>query len=277
MVKINEHKIHYQIFLSPVFLLTLFTLAANDLYLKAAYPGWVTGKLSDISGLFLVSLFVLAFYQRHKIITAASIIVAFIVWKSPLAQSGIDLWNSWLPTFAIQRIVDMSDLIALPLVPLAYFYFTYSSTHANIQIQQKQKFFALPFILLSLVAITGTSMINYQDRFYIRKSDETSNFSTAKAKQIIYSVANEYDLYCRVCRDESLDGEYADKHIVMKYSIDKSKRSISFELSGTPDSFLSNTTDSRMDNIREALKYKLGNQFDHMEFVIPLPEKPFLY
>jgi len=171
----------------------------------------------------------------------------------------------------------MSDLIALPLVPLAYTYFTYSSTHANIQIQQKQKLFALPLILLSLVAITGNSMINYQDRFYIRKADETSNFSTAKAKQIIYSVANAYDLYCRVCRDESLDGEYADKHIVMKYSIDESKRSISFELSGTPHSFLSNTTDSRMDNIREALMYKLGNQFDHMEFVIPLPQKLFLY
>ena len=60
MAKNNEHKIHYRVFLSPVFLLTLLTLAANDLYLKAAYPGWITGKLSDISGLFLVSLFVLA-------------------------------------------------------------------------------------------------------------------------------------------------------------------------------------------------------------------------
>ena len=39
---------------SPGFLVALAVLLANDLWWKAAYDNWLTGKLSDFAGLFVV-------------------------------------------------------------------------------------------------------------------------------------------------------------------------------------------------------------------------------
>jgi hypothetical protein len=38
---------------SPGFALALVVLVLNDHVLKTAYPGWITGKLSDVAGLVL--------------------------------------------------------------------------------------------------------------------------------------------------------------------------------------------------------------------------------
>ena len=43
------------VLLSWPLLLSLAALITNDLYLKYAFSGWVTGKLSDFAGIFLVS------------------------------------------------------------------------------------------------------------------------------------------------------------------------------------------------------------------------------
>ena len=41
---------------SPGFVLALVVLVLNDHVLKQAYPGWVTGKLSDVAGLVVAPL-----------------------------------------------------------------------------------------------------------------------------------------------------------------------------------------------------------------------------
>jgi hypothetical protein len=46
--------------LHPVPLFALATLMINDHLLKQYYPGWVTGKLSDIAGMVFFPLFLLA-------------------------------------------------------------------------------------------------------------------------------------------------------------------------------------------------------------------------
>ncbi len=48
-------------FFAPVPLAAVALLAANDHFLKAWWPGFVTGKLSDISGCFFLPLFLSAF------------------------------------------------------------------------------------------------------------------------------------------------------------------------------------------------------------------------
>jgi hypothetical protein len=47
-------------FISPLPLVAVAILIFNDRYLKVAVPSWVTGKLSDLSGIFFFPLFALA-------------------------------------------------------------------------------------------------------------------------------------------------------------------------------------------------------------------------
>jgi hypothetical protein len=113
-MKNNQH-----ILLSWSFLLGLVLLLLNDFYLKAAYPGFLTGKLSDFAGLFIFPLFFYAFFPKYKKQIFLFTAVFFIYWKSPYADAFIAFWNAYAP-FAIGRVVDYSDLWALVVLPFAY-------------------------------------------------------------------------------------------------------------------------------------------------------------
>lgn len=106
---------------SPAFLLALGLLLANDFFLKQQFHNAITGKLSDVAGLFAFALFWGAIFPRfrsHAIVLTA---IGFVFWKSPLSQALIDGWNRVAP-FAVSRTVDWTDLIALPVLPLAHLY-----------------------------------------------------------------------------------------------------------------------------------------------------------
>lgn len=105
--------------LSPAFLGTLALLLLNDFVLKTAFPGWVTGKLSDFAGLFAFAVFWSTLFPRFRAHAIAATAVGFALWKSPLAQPWIDGWNA-LPLPDAGRVVDWTDLAALAVLPLAY-------------------------------------------------------------------------------------------------------------------------------------------------------------
>jgi hypothetical protein len=111
---------NYKIFTSFWFIAALTVLLLNDFVLKGHYQNWVTGKLSDFSGLFVFALFWTGFYPNHKMKIFWLTGILFIFWKSPYSQATIDFWND-LGVLTIYRIVDYSDLIALTVLPLAYF------------------------------------------------------------------------------------------------------------------------------------------------------------
>jgi hypothetical protein len=54
-----------EVFTTWPFVLALVTLLVNDALLKQAYPGFITGKLSDFAGLAVVSLPLFAAVPRH--------------------------------------------------------------------------------------------------------------------------------------------------------------------------------------------------------------------
>jgi len=68
--------------LHPVALCALLTLALNDQILKARYPGWLTGKLSDFAGVVLLPIFV------HALIELA----CARLWRSALDARAGDRW-----------------------------------------------------------------------------------------------------------------------------------------------------------------------------------------
>lgn len=116
MMKSNTGK--YAGLYNPQLIAGLLLLLLNDLVLKPQFHNWFTGKLSDIVGLYIFPLFWCAFFpalKRHiYLLTAAG----FIFWKSTLAQPLIDTLNDMGLPF--NRVVDMSDLAALPALIVSY-------------------------------------------------------------------------------------------------------------------------------------------------------------
>jgi hypothetical protein len=111
-----------QVLLSPGFLIGLTTLLLNDFYLKHAFGNVVTGKLSDFAGLFIFPPFLAVFVRRKPHLVYFAVAGAFLVWKSPISEEIISLWNS-LSLFRLGRTIDYTDYVALILLPMSYAYF----------------------------------------------------------------------------------------------------------------------------------------------------------
>ncbi len=111
----------YYLFQSPLFLSALLILFANDFFLKYSYPGLITGKLSDFSGILVVVFFLYGLLGKWKTSILWTVGVLFVWWKSPLSEEFIQFFNSLAP-FNIGRVVDYSDLAALIILPLAYYH-----------------------------------------------------------------------------------------------------------------------------------------------------------
>ena len=130
-------KIESKILLKPSFLLPLTLLLLNDHLLKAAYPGWLTGKLSDFAGLFVLAVFAYAvvgrYFESPKRLIAMHIAIGlgFVIWKAAPVEiifAGINRFVSMpLPS----RVKDISDLIALSILPVSYLYISRNRRQAR--------------------------------------------------------------------------------------------------------------------------------------------------
>lgn len=108
-------------FATPGFLVALAVLALNDHVLKAAYPGLLTGKLSDLAGLFAFAVFLSACWPRYRTTLHIVVGLAFVLWKSAITNDVIGAWNS-LGIWPVARVLDSTDLIALTILPLSWWY-----------------------------------------------------------------------------------------------------------------------------------------------------------
>jgi hypothetical protein len=152
---------------SPGFLVALAVLLANDLWWKAAYGNWLTGKLSDFAGLFVVVVLATAFRPAQASAIALATALAFALWKSPAAQPLIDGWNALAP-YRIARVVDYTDLLALAAIQPASRYASRARPLAPAAL-------GYPIVVLALLAILGTSKA--PPRWYMDQKEAPENFS----------------------------------------------------------------------------------------------------
>ncbi|MNJ95478.1 hypothetical protein D3C87_131900 [compost metagenome] len=101
------------------FLICLALLMLNDFYLKEAFHNTFTGKLSDFCGLFIFSIFWSAFLPKRKLAIFILTGLLFIYWKSSYSSTFIEFFSTYI--FPIQRVVDPTDLLALIVLPLAWY------------------------------------------------------------------------------------------------------------------------------------------------------------
>ncbi|MBC8986829.1 hypothetical protein H9X96_13710 [Pedobacter sp. N36a] len=137
------------------FFLCLFLLLLNDFYLKAAFHNTLTGKLSDFCGLFIFPIFWSVFFPKRKLAIFLLTGLLFLVWKSEYANSFIAFFSTYF--FPIQRVVDHTDIIALIMLPLAW----YSLKLRHISLNLNPSFIAL----LAFFAFCASSVPRYHQSF----------------------------------------------------------------------------------------------------------------
>ena len=130
------------------FLACLAILLLNDFYLKIEYHNWLTGKLSDFCGLFVFASFWTVLLPNKKQMVYFSTALVFTIWKSPYSQPFIDFFSESI--YPIHRVVDITDIMALTILPIAFYY----NPGPNIRI----KISPIPFALLSVFSFCATSV-----------------------------------------------------------------------------------------------------------------------
>lgn len=109
----------------PGSVLALVVLVLNDHVLKQAWPGWVTGKLSDVAGLvvaplLLAALLTLVRTPRAMPVALVATGAGFVICKTSAAGAAMtsSVW-SLLGTPTMIR-ADVTDLVALPALYAAW-------------------------------------------------------------------------------------------------------------------------------------------------------------
>jgi hypothetical protein len=145
--------------LNRVFLLALFFLLFNDLYLKEAFPSFLSGKLSDLTGLIVFVLFFTFLSGNHfKSVIFFATSILFCWWKSSLSDGFIQSWNELLNFYPIERTVDYTDLFCLFILVPAYYY-----EPTIMRFKYNSQRLVLPVFLVGTFAIAATSKAkNYQ-------------------------------------------------------------------------------------------------------------------
>jgi hypothetical protein len=110
----------------PFYLFCLLLLLSNDHVFKVAWPSALTGKLSDFAGLFVVGVLAAvvyppAFRSRAQLMAIELALGAtFVSWKIGPVEPLLNAINSWIGYPWLSRTVDATDLIALPMLAVAF-------------------------------------------------------------------------------------------------------------------------------------------------------------
>lgn len=180
--------------LSISFITSVSLLLLNDFCLKSAFPGIITGKLSDFAGLFSFPLFLSALFPKKKIPIYATTAIAFIFWKSPLASNFIYFVNQYAP-YSIGRVVDYTDYFALVVLPLSYLYKPYKVAWNKTYIK-KAAMYCVSFIaVFSFLATAGTHGNIKAYTLDYSKSQVDNALLTFYQKYPKFKIPDEYESY----------------------------------------------------------------------------------
>ena len=130
------------------FLVCLSILLINDFYLKAEYHNWLTGKLSDVCGLYVFASFWTAIVPNWKRTIYFTTAVVFVIWKSPYSQGFIDFFSDHI--YVIHRVVDFSDLISLLVLPIGFYYVPNRALRLKLN--------PVPIAILTVISFCATSV-----------------------------------------------------------------------------------------------------------------------
>jgi hypothetical protein len=249
-------------------LASVIILILNDHVFKYAFPGLITGKISDFFGIFIFILVLRSIFQKQTFTIYLSVAIAFIWWKSTYSQGLIEFINTHSPLL-IARTIDYSDLVAVIVIPLSHYMYEQRSKYSiNIKLAELIK---IPVIGITALGIMGTSVIMPHHNYEIRKEVKSEKIDIPKAIEIIEREMEYHGLKCVKCSPSEKKGLFKNKEIELKYKILENDRGIEFDITGEPGGlFFGSGSWDEMDTIQGRLQNALGNEFEGMEFVIKL-------
>ncbi len=184
------------------FLASLALLLLNDFWLKQAFPGVVSGKLSDFAGISAVGLLAFAAWPTRRAMSQVFIAASFLWWKSPLSQAFIDGANLYLP-FSIARVVDFADLLALIMLPACARIAQAPGRFALKGARARRVMVPLAAVVTAF-AVSATSMVPARRSLEARLSDPSAEVDKARVAQVVATVSAPYLARCKECRKYSL-------------------------------------------------------------------------
>jgi hypothetical protein len=263
----------WQILLTWPFLVSLALLLLNDFWFKQAFPGWWTGKLSDVAGIAVVTLPLMAIWPGHRWRVMLAVAVAFAAWKSPLSQPLIDFANVHLlaPFSArIGRVVDYGDLLALLVMPPCALVAREASRFSPGG-AASSRILRIPVLLATVLGITATSMMPVAQEFQIRKMDAAAELNRPGVALVLADVAREFGLECLDCESPRPDRQYRGSKIGLRYEY-PDLRSVRITVYATRESFFFGGGD--WDDLRlitRSIKQRLPRVDADIEYVEQLP------
>lgn len=262
--------------LSWPLLLSLTVLVTNDLYLKAEFPGWLSGKLSDFSGVFLVTYLACGLFRKAKSFVVVGVVMLFVYWKSPASQWLIETINTLIAA-NIGRVVDYSDLFALAVIPVAWF--TVSRTAATKFPLSRRQLLALPVAAVTLAAITGTSVLMPYGEYSIRNSDLSNRVEDSAIIEAVSRVTDRYELECENCGVNPGEAFYFNDDMDFWYEIDEASNGIRFRIRITKmKGFVLPAPDYDLfDSFQRSLKLEMAKLSPNLELVESLAGPPYNY
>jgi hypothetical protein len=128
-----QQRVHGSLLLHPVHLVAMLLLGANDHWFKTAWPGPITGKVSDVAGLVVLPIVLISgaeLIRRRPIswLAAAAVSVACALgfaavetWPAATNAYAVGLgWLQWLlsgadgTALSVRVTADPTDLLTLP-------------------------------------------------------------------------------------------------------------------------------------------------------------------
>lgn len=139
----------FSLLTSKLFLTGLIVLLSNDIYLKYHFSNFITGKLSDFAGIFIFPFFFSVLFRKYVLQIYTFTFLFFVFWKLETSDNLI-LLTTKLTNIRFHRTIDISDLLALAIMPFSYKYFKSQQNKVANQINANK---LIPTIPISIIAI----------------------------------------------------------------------------------------------------------------------------
>jgi len=254
------------IFTTWPFVLSLAVLLINDLLLKQAFPGLITGKLSDFAGLAVVAMPLLAAFPRHSRTIYLALAGVFLWWKSPASDGLITFINDVQPLRMV-RTVDYWDLLALAVLP-ACAKFVASQSRGVVTTASLRRWMLPPVLAATLFAVMGTSYPVPRKDFAVRTIESSSPFPRDSIVEVIEEIAKKRGLKRHNATSPDWEGAFSGRNIFLTYSF-PSPNEVAVGIQADPGLFGEGEV-RRAESIRKEIKKALGLRFKGLEYVEPL-------
>lgn len=255
------------VFTTWPFLLALVLLLVNDHLLKQAYPGLVTGKLSDFAGIAVLALPLFAAFPRHARTIYLALFGAFLWWKSPASSAFIVFMNDVQP-LNFGRTVDYWDLVALAIMP-ACAKFATSEPRSFVSSAILRRWVLPPVLAATLFGVMATSYVPIRKDFEVRAIESSAPFPRDGIVEAIGEVARSRGLKPEKANPPHWEGAFTGRGVLLTYTF-KGPTGIAVGIQPNSRSF-TDSEERQAEKLRDEIKKTLSLRFKGLEFMEPLP------